>query len=463
VANVTHALTASEIIDGRPLSRFQIRTIVLCGVVLVLDGFDAQIIGFLAAPISETLKIPLKAFGPILSASLFGLMIAAMATGPIADRWGRKWTVVLSTITFALFALLTARVTTFNQLLILRFLTGLGLGGALPNVVSLATEYSPRRYQTVFVSVLFAGMPLGGVLGGVTSSALIPTWGWRSAFYVGGLLPLALACLLIAVLPESVRFLSVRSADPRKIAKVLAKISPDLTGVTIASSSSRAEGHQGLPVKHLFTEGRAAGTILLWIPFFMNLLLLYFVVSWMPALLRQAGMSVSAGITATTLFSVGGIVGCFVEGTLINVLGAFTVLVAEFALCAVFMGSLAFVAASLPVVFPLAFVVGFCVVGAQSGINALAAAFYPTAIRSTGIGWALGIGRIGSIVGPMVAGALLSAGWRPQQVFLAGVIPACCAAAAVMLASRLRGTVNAYRPEPGATAAQLRIPGRGAA
>ena len=177
MGTTTHALTASEIIDGRPLSRFQISTIVLCGLVLVLDGFDAQILGFLAAPVSETLKIPLKAFGPILSASLFGVMIAAMATGPIADRWGRKWTVVLSTITFALFALLTARVTTFNQLLMLRFLTGLGLGGALPNVVSLATEYSPRRYQTVFVSVLFAGMPLGGVVGGLTSSALIHTWG----------------------------------------------------------------------------------------------------------------------------------------------------------------------------------------------------------------------------------------------------------------------------------------------
>jgi AAHS family 4-hydroxybenzoate transporter-like MFS transporter len=453
VANVAHALTASEIIDGRPLSRFQIRTIMLCGVVLILDGFDAQIIGFLAAPISDSLKIPLKAFGPILSASLFGLMIAAMATGPIADRWGRKWTVVLSTITFALFALLTARVTTFNQLLILRFLTGLGLGGALPNVVSLATEYSPKRFQTVFVSVLFAGMPLGGVVGGMTSSALIPTWGWRAAFYVGGLLPLALACLLIAVLPESVRFLSVRGVDPRKIAKVLAKISPELAGVTISPSSSRAERHQGLPVKHLFTEGRAAGTILLWIPFFMNLLLLYFVVSWMPALLRQAGMSVSAGIIATTLFSVGGIVGCFVEGTLINVLGAFTILVAEFAVCALFMATMSFVATSRPVVFTIAFVLGFCVVGGQGGINALAAGFYPTSIRSTGVGWALGIGRIGSIVGPMVAGLLLSAGWRPQQVFLAGVIPACCAVAAVMLASRLPGTVNAYRPEPRTSAA----------
>jgi MFS transporter, AAHS family, 4-hydroxybenzoate transporter len=453
VATTTHPLTASEIIDRRPLSRFQIRTIALCGLVLVLDGFDAQALGFVVAPVSETLKIQLKSFGPILSASLFGLMIAAMATGPIADRWGRKWTVIFSTITFAVFALLTAHVTTFNQLLILRFLTGLGLGGALPNVVSLATEYSPRRFQTVFVSVLFAGMPLGGVVAGMTSSAVIHTWGWRSVFYVGGLLPLALACVLIAVLPESVRFLSVRGGDPRKIARVLAKISPELAGVTLASSSSQAHAHQGLPVKHLFTEGRAAGTILLWIPFFMNLLLLYFVVSWMPALLRQAGMSVSAGITATTLFSVGGIVCCFVEGTLINILGAFVVLVAEFGVCALFMAAMAFAATSRPVVFSIAFVLGFCVVGGQGGINALAAGFYPTSIRSTGVGWALGIGRIGSIVGPMVAGMLLSAGWRPQQVFLAGVIPACCAAVAVLLASRLRGKVNAYRTQSDATAA----------
>jgi MFS transporter, AAHS family, 4-hydroxybenzoate transporter len=453
MVNTTHPLTASEIIDQRPLSRFQIRTILLCGIVIVLDGFDAQILGFLVAPISESLKIPVKSFGPILSASLFGLMIAAMAAGPIADRWGRKWTVVLSTIVFAVFALLTARVTSFNQFLIFRFLTGLGLGGALPNVVALASEYSPRRYQTVFVSILFAGMPLGGVLGGMTSSALIPTWGWRAVFYVGGILPLALACLLIASLPESVRFLSVRSADPRKIANVLAKISPDLAGVAIASSSSRAEVDQGLPVKHLFTEGRAPGTLLLWIPFFMNLLLLYFVVSWMPALLRQAGMSVSAGIKATTLFSVGGIVGCLVEGTLINVVGALPLLFAEFAVCALVLGSLSRVATSLPVVFTLAFIVGICVIGGQGGINALAAGFYPTAIRSTGIGWALGIGRIGSIVGPMVAGMLLSAGWRPQQVFLAGVIPACCAAAAVLLASRLRGKADAYRPQSDATAA----------
>lgn len=448
MANVTHALTASEIIDQRSLSRFQIWTIALCGIVLVLDGFDAQIIGFLAPSISETLKIPVKAFGPIFSASLFGLMIAAMATGPIADRWGRKWPVVISTITFASFAILTARLTSFDKLLILRFLTGLGLGGAMPNVVALACEYSPRRLQTVVVSVLFIGMPLGGVLGGMTSQVLIPTWGWRSVFYIGGVLPLGVALLLILVLPESVRFLSVSGADQRKIAGIMTRISPQLAGSAVTYTNSPEPERQGLPVKHLFTEGRAAGTILLWVPFFMNLLLLYFVVSWLPALLRQAGMSVSAGVAATTVFSLGGIVGCLVQGPLMKACGASGLLLAEFGLCAVFIASLSFVAGAFPLVVTIAFLLGFCVVGGQGGINALAAGFYPTSIRSTGVGWALGVGRIGSIVGPMLAGVMLSAGWKPQQIFLAGGIPALCAAIAVLLTTQFRSRLSAYRPEP---------------
>ena len=451
MANATQVLTASEIIDRQPLSRFQIITIALCGIVLVLDGFDAQIIGFLASPISESLKIPVKTFGPILSASLFGLMIAAMATGPIADRFGRKWPVVFSTMTFGVFALLTARVTSFNDLLTLRFLTGLGLGGAMPNVVALACEYSPKRLQTIVVSVLFVGMPLGGVLGGMTSQLLIHNWGWRAVFYIGGVLPFGLALLLILVLPESVRFLSVSGADQQRISRIMNRVSPQVAGSGATFTSAPEQEHRGLPVKHLFTEGRAAGTLLLWIPFFMNLLILYFVVSWMPALLRQAGMSVAAGITATTLFSVGGIIGCLLQGPLINKAGASALLFTEFGLCAVLIAALSFVGASFPLVVSIAFLLGFCVVGGQGGINALAAGFYPTSIRSTGVGWALGIGRIGSIVGPMLAGLMLSAGWKPHQVFLAGAIPALCAAIAVLLTSLLRGVANAYRRAPTAT------------
>jgi MFS transporter, AAHS family, 4-hydroxybenzoate transporter len=440
----TSSLSMNEWIDQRPLSAFQICIVILCGVVLTLDGFDAQIMGFLAPSVSDALRIPVKTFGPVFSASLVGLMLAAMASGPIADRWGRKWTVVVSTQTFAIFVLLSAYANSFNQLLAWRFLTGLGLGGAMPNVVSLACEYSPRRLQRTLVAALFVGMPLGGFLCGSVTSTMVPRWGWRSVFYLGGILPLALGLILIVVLPESIRFLSARGADPGKISRILRRISPQLAETEWEGRVSGEGREKGGSVKQLFTEGRAAGTLLLWVPFFMNLLLLYFVISWLPALLRQAGLSVRAGVMATALFSLGGIIGCVAEGPLIRACGASALLVFEFGLCAAFIASLAFVRVSFQLIVPLTFILGFCVIGAQSGINALAASFYPTLIRSTGIGWALGMGRIGSIIGPLLAGAMLSFGWRPQQIFLAGAVPAICACAAVLASKQVAGCANAY-------------------
>jgi MFS transporter, AAHS family, 4-hydroxybenzoate transporter len=439
--------TVSEIIDQQPVRRFQIWTILLCGIVLTLDGFDAQTIGFLAPSMSQSLHIPLNTFGPIFSASLVGLMIAAMAAGPIADRWGRKWPVISSTLLFAAFSILTAHVTSFNQLLVFRFLTGVGLGGAMPNVVAIASEYSPKRLLPLFVAALFAGMPLGGVICGTASRLLIPTLGWRSVFYLGGLLPLVIGVLSIRNLPESVRFLSARGAGSDRIAEIMAQISPEFAGTPVALTSTREPVRKGGAVKHLFTEGRAAGTILLWIPFFMNLLILYFVVNWLPALLRESGMSVANGVTATALFSLGGIVGSVAEGPLLNLMAASWLLVVEFGLCAALMASLGLMTSSFLLVGVLAFLLGLFVTGAQAGINVLAASFYPTSIRSTGLGWALGVGRIGSIVGPLVAGMMLSFGWQPRQLLLAGAAPALIAAATVLLSRWVGGSVNAYRPE----------------
>ena len=234
-------LTVSNFIDQRPTSGFQIWTVVLCGLVLVLDGFDAQVIGFLTPSIAKSAGIPVHTFGPILSASLVGLMVAAMATGPIADRWGRQWPIVLSALGFGVFSLLTARATTFSQLLILRFLTGLGLGAAMPNVVALASEYVPRRKLSLLVTLLFIGMPLGSVICGLASSAMLPTWGWRSVFYVGGIVPLAISLELIAVLPESVQFLALRGKDSQRVRRILAWISPELANAQVARATGVAK------------------------------------------------------------------------------------------------------------------------------------------------------------------------------------------------------------------------------
>jgi MFS transporter, AAHS family, 4-hydroxybenzoate transporter len=440
------APTISEIIDQRPLSVFQITTMVLCGTVIVLDGFDTQSIGFLAPSMADTLHVPVKTFSPILTAALLGLMISSLSVGPMADRWGRKWPIVICTFLFGTFAVLTGRATSFNEVVLFRFLTGLGLGGAMSNVVALMSEYAPKRLMAVVVTMLFCGMPAGALLGGLVSSVMLPRWGWQSVFYAGGILPFTLALFLIKALPESVRFLEVSGADPRKIGNIMARISPELRDTPLSPLSTSDQAlRKGMPAKHLFTDGRATFTILLWVPYFMNLLILYFVVSWLPALLRQAGLPITAGITAISLFSVGGILGSFVQGYLMNWLGAPTVLVSEFVLSTLLIASLAF-STAFPVTMAITFVMGFIVQAAQGGLNALAATVYPTAIRATGVGWALGVGRVGSIVGPMLGGMMLARDWGPREIFLAGMIPALCAAAATLLSSWLAKSSNSYQP-----------------
>jgi AAHS family 4-hydroxybenzoate transporter-like MFS transporter len=445
VENAAQTLTVSGLIDQRPLGRFQVWIVALCGLVLVLDGFDAQTITFLAPSIAESNHIPIHSFGPIFSASLVGLMIAAMATGPVADRWGRKWPVVFSTLSFAIFSLFTARASSFNELLLLRFFTGLGLGGAMPNVVALASEYVPRRLLSVVVTVLFTGMPLGGVVCGFLSSMLIMTWGWRWVFYIGGVVPIAIALLLIALLPESVRFLAGRGKNSRRAEKILSRVAPELRMASINfRAPSSEQQHTGVAVKYLFTEGRAAGTVLLWFPYFMNLLLIYFIGSWLPAMLKEAGMAGSAAVTVSTFFSLGGALACLLEGQLMNRCGARTTLLIEYAVASLFVSALAVIPRSFALVTTVTFISGFVVIGAQSGLNALAARFYPTSIRSTGVGWALGIGRLGSIVGPLLGGALLLAGWRPEQMLLSGAIFAVCAWLSIWLSNRVGGRATAY-------------------
>jgi AAHS family 4-hydroxybenzoate transporter-like MFS transporter len=450
MATEPRALTVNDIIDERPLSSFQLMTILLCSLVLLLDGFDTQAMGFLVPPISDELGIPLSAFGTVLSAGLFGLMIGAMSAGPIADRWGRKWAIIVSALVFGFFSLLTAGADSIRELVTLRFLTGLGLGGAMPNVVALASEYAPKRLQPILVTSIFAGMGGGAVLASLVGGALIPIWGWRSVFYVGGILPIGLAVVLIKALPESVRFLTVRGADPVRVSAIVRRIAPELSDVPLAPTArpgpGMAQSSERFAVAQLFSDGRTTGTLLLWVPFFMNLLILYFILSWLPSLLRQAGMPVSAGITAVMAFSIGGILGAFVQGPLMKAIGVFTTMVAEFVISLVLVVAASLIFENFPLLMTVTFILGISVQGAQAGLNVLSAMYYPTVIRSTGVGWALGIGRIGSIVGPMIGGVMLSMEWTPQQIFMAGAVPAICAAVAVLASGYLQGRVSPFRP-----------------
>jgi MFS transporter, AAHS family, 4-hydroxybenzoate transporter len=429
----TCSLSVSDLIDERPLSRFQILTFALCGLIILLDGFDALCMGFLAPAIADDLGIPLPEFGPVFAASLFGVMIATLASGPIADRWGRKWVIVISTLAFASFSIMTARATSLEELTLWRFLTALGLGGALSNVVALASEYMPKRLQLTFVTAIMCGMPVGALVGALFGSMMIPIWGWRSVLYLGGVLPLIVPMFSIKLLPESLRFLALHYGDSRVITGIVVRIAPELRGTPALLTASNDDQPKKFSIKSLFTEGRAVGTALLWISFFMNLLIIYFIVNWLPGLLRQAGMPVSAGVAAASIFNLGGILGNLSQGRLMASGRAGWVLAIEYAASAFLIALLAFAGGLFALTLALTLILGASTSGAQAGLYGLAAAFYPTSIRATGVGWALGIGRIGAIIGPTLGGALLSMQWTPRQIFLAASLPALCAATASVL------------------------------
>jgi len=442
----SRAIDVSEFIDRSRVSPFQVTTIVLCGLVAMLDGFDAQVIGYVIPAIAKSWGIQGPAIGATFKWAVFwglvGLTLGALAGGPLADRFGRKTVMLVSVLIFGVFSIVTAGSTDIASLSLFRFLTGLGLGGSMPNTIALTAEYSPHRLRTTLITVMFTGFPVGNVAAGLASAALIEQYGWQGVFYAGGIAPLVLLPFALLLLPESVRFLVAQRQSGARIATTLAKIAPDPALRPDAHYTLPEAALKGVPVKHLFRDGRAAGTMLLWVAFFMNLLIIYFFVTWLPQLLSQVGLSAQHSILTAALFNGGGAIGGVVVGILTDRSEPYRLIVGAFFAAALCIVGVAYAGASLPMLVVSIFFTGVTVVGAQNGINALSARLYPTDVRSTGVSWGLGIGRIGSIVGPFLGGVLISMGWSPNTLFLVVAVPALVAAAAmtVMTGTRLART-----------------------
>jgi AAHS family 4-hydroxybenzoate transporter-like MFS transporter len=429
-------INVTAVLDRENFSAYFIFIVCLCAVVAMLDGFDTQAIAFVAPVIASQWGLDLAAFGPIFGAGLFGLMIGALVFGPIADRFGRRLVIIASVLLFGVFALLTVSARSFGMLLLLRFLTGLGLGGAMPNVIAITSEYSPARLRATMITVMFCGFPLGAVLGGLIGSRMIPAFGWQSIFYLGGALPLVLVPILMAVLPESIRYLVSRGAQPARVAHVLNRISRSRAFRADQTFVMAETAAPGFPVQHLFKDGRTSTTLLLWLSFFMNLLMLYFLVNWLPSVLRQTGVPVERAIISIALLNLGGIVGGILIARIIDRFGPFSVLTVAFIGAALFTSVIGMAGGSFAPLMVIVFLAGFFVIGAQFGLNAVAASAYPTAIRSTGVGWALGIGRVGSIIGPLAGGVLIAARFGVRELFWVSAIPAVVSAVAILLLAR---------------------------
>lgn len=409
-------LDVARLIDERPVSALQIRVFILCALVALLDAVDSQSIGVAAPLMAADLKIATGAFAPAFSAGLFGATLGALGFGLAADRLGRKPTLVFTTGLFGVFTCLTVFADNFQVLLIYRFVAGLALGGATPCFITMAAEYSPKHRRAMLVSLLWAAYPLGNAAGGFMTSYLIGHFRWSMVFYAGGIPSLVLAVALIFLMPESLRYLAshgVRSGYAHRLAE---RLDPTLRQAPFELIAQAQHGRARMPLRQLFSENRAAGTVLVWLILFLGFATTTVITLQTPTLLHASGIALG-----TTGFFVGiegltAAMGMAIAGRLVERFGPIAALVPAFVSGAVLLAGLGYVASSPILAGIVMTLLGFTVPLGTSGGVALAATFYPTAIRSSGVGWAMGLGRFGQVCSPLVIGLMLTLGWAPGHI-----------------------------------------------
>jgi AAHS family 4-hydroxybenzoate transporter-like MFS transporter len=432
--NVGKSLDVQSFINQQPLSRYQWRVVLLCFLIVFLDGLDTAAMGFIAPALSQEWGIDRASLGPVMSAALIGMVFGALGSGPLADRFGRKGVLVGAVLVFGGFSLASAYAINVDQLLVLRFLTGLGLGAGMPNATTLLSEYTPERLKSLLVTSMFCGFNLGMAGGGFISAKMIPAYGWHSLLVIGGVLPLLLALVLMVWLPESARFLVVRNRGTDKVRKTLSPIAPQV--VAEAGSFSVPE-QKAVAARNvfavIFSGTYGLGTVLLWLTYFMGLVIVYLLTSWLPTLMRDSGASMEQAAFIGALFQFGGVLSAVGVGWAMDRFNPHKVIGIFYLLAGVFAYAVGQSLGNITVLATLVLVAGMCVNGAQSAMPSLAARFYPTQGRATGVSWMLGIGRFGAILGAWSGATLLGLGWSFEQVLTALLVPAALATVGVVV------------------------------
>ncbi|MBP7258238.1 MAG: aromatic acid/H+ symport family MFS transporter [Neisseria sp.] len=422
-------ILVEEVIDKAKISPFHWRILFWCTLIIIFDGYDLVIYGVVLPILMQKWQLDPVTAGALASTALFGMMIGAMLLGTLSDRFGRKKMIVLCIVLFSGFTALNGFAQTPLQFGVMRFIAGLGIGGVMPNVVALMSEYSPRRIRSTLVAVMFSGYAIGGMLSAVLGIWIVPQFGWQVMFYLA-VIPLLLLPLIWTQLPDSVAFL-VRQGKIAEARKVLAA----LTGKPLPDDAELAV-HQPQKTEQslaaLFSNNRALSTLMFFQAFFMCLLMVYGLGSWLPKLMTMAGYGFGSSLMFLLFLNIGGIIGAIGGGWLSDRFHPRPVLMLFFTLAAVSLALLGF-KSHVAVLYFLVTVAGATTIGSQILLYAYVAQFYPTAIRSTALGWSSGVGRIGAILGPVLGGALLAMQLSHQMNFLAFVVPGALAVIAIML------------------------------
>jgi AAHS family 4-hydroxybenzoate transporter-like MFS transporter len=402
------------IVNDALTGRFQVTVVVLCAILVLIDGFDTQALALVAPEIGREWHVSVSAFGTVFGMGLLGAAVGAMLFGMISDRIGRKVPLLVAVGLFGVVSLLTPLAGSLGDLTAFRFTTGLGLGGAVPLVISTTSEFAPARARATLVSTMFCGYPLGVVIAGLVTTPLLGSIGWAGIFYLGGVVPLLFLVVLAGLFPESIRFL-VAKKNRAPLDRVLRRMRiPELLDGEIALRSAPHRSR----IKSLFTEGRAQGTVLLWITLFFTLMLAYFLNSWIVVVTRAAGIPAQSAILGVVALNLGGIVGSVVLGRLADRRNPGFVVGIGYLIGAVFIVLIGQVSHSSALLLGTAFLAGFFTLGAQLCTMPVVANFYAVRERGTGVGWSTGIGRVGAILGPTLGGALVAAGFGAPAIFV---------------------------------------------
>lgn len=423
-------ISPTALIDRARIGPYQRRVLAACLLLAIFDGFDVLTIGYLIPSISKDWGIGPGALTAAVTAGTIGLIVGAFTLGSMADRRGRRFVIMAGMALFSIATGLSAAASSVTTLGILRFAAGLGLGAVLPSLIALAVEFAPQRRRAMVAVLVSASVALGGALGGGLVNLIVPHWGWRSILLIGGLAPLLAVPIAYRLLPESPTVLLAKGRRA-ELSAILRRIDPERSENADLRTPA-VQGSSRVPVRDLFTQQRALPTVFLWCGYFCGYLMYFVVSSWLPTLLTNSGMAVGTAVLATTIATLGNIVGCISLGLIVDRnRGEFWPLTIGYPLGAVVMVGLVFAVPDSGLVLVLSAALGLTALGNLAALNAASASVYPTSSRATGISYGLAVGRLGSVAGPTVVGILIAQHVPTQSIFIFGTVPAVLASMSV--------------------------------
>jgi MFS transporter, AAHS family, 4-hydroxybenzoate transporter len=425
-----------QLIDERPLSSLQIMVMILSFLIVWLDGYHIQSMALVVPTLSTEWHVAKTDFDWVVSSALIGILLGSAFIASLGDRWGRRKILIISMIIIGGSSVGTGFSTQMIHLIIWRFFTGLGLGASIANATALTSDYVPSKRRAALVTLMFSGVSIGAFTSGFIADPIIVTFHWRGLFTIGGAVPLVLALVLAAILPESLKLLLARTPDDPRIPKILGRLAPDVDARAVYARTQEVQRQSAL---ELLSKPYVKGTLLLWFVFFVNMFILYLLVNWLPTLLSTQGWSPSESRRGAVMIQLGGVMGGLILSYYVDKAKTVVATITAYILCAVAFGLFAVLPSSGISWWLLLLVVGGGISGGQFVINALAAGFYPTVIRSTGVGWAFSVGRVGAILSGFAGATILKMQVAPFAVLGLLVIPVLLCIAGVLM---FRNTFN---------------------